>query len=203
MTKKAYNSIRLVNNVLHPWVILTIMAALIACVTTSVTLERVRWTLLPLAASFLPVYVYTIVKFRRLQRMEKIDTSIRDTMRERPREILISAFVFGIPPVVLLYFLGGPGEVLMLFIAITVVMICVALLNFTFRASFHLALVTASFCALWILIGTLALVSLPLIVLAGFFRWKLGAHTAGQLVAGAILGVAVTLLVFFAFGYIG
>jgi hypothetical protein len=202
MKEEADSVAKLVNNVLHPWLILAIVVAVIVYTNTTETLERVGWTLLPLAVAFIPVYVYTLIRFRRLRRTEDIDTGMRDTLRERPHELLISAFVFGIPPVLLLYFLSGPDEVLVLFIVTTAVMLFVALLNFVYRVSFHLALMTSSLCALWILTGVYSLITLPLIFLAVFFRRRLGAHTSWQLLTGAVLGAVVALLIFNGFGFV-
>jgi hypothetical protein len=202
MKKESKSGLKIANNMLHPYVILAIVLSIIIYMMIPKILARVEWTLLPLVVAFTPVYVYTLVEFRRLQRVDRINTGMRDTFRERPWELLIAAFIFGIPPILLIHFLSGPDEILALFVAYTASMSCLALLNFVYRASFHLALVTTSLCALWILTGAFSLVTLPLIFLAGFLRRRLGVHTVGQLLIGTILGVVVTLLVFYAFGFI-
>lgn len=202
MNRESYSGVKLVNNVLHPWIVLAIVVAIITYITSPETLGWVGWTFSILASAFVPVYVYTLVKFRRLQRAEKISTGIRDTFRNRPWELLISAFVFGIPPILLILFLDRPDEILVLFVVTTAVMFFIALLNFVYRASFHLALLTTSIFSLWLLTDVLSLATLPLIFIAGFLRYRLGAHTVGQLCTGVILGVVVTLLVFYGFGFI-
>jgi hypothetical protein len=202
MKKESHSGVKLAINILHPYAILGIVLASINYMVVPTILERVEWTLLPLVVAFTPVHVYSLVEFRRMQKVDKVKTGMRDTFSERPKELLISAFIYGIPPILLIYFLSGPSEILALFTAYAATNICVALLNFRYRASFHLALVTTSLCTLWVLIGVFSLVTLPLIFVLGFFRQKLGVHTVGQLLIGTVLGVAVTLMVFYTFGFI-
>lgn len=187
---------KLVCNILHPWVLLVPIVAVAAYKAVNPASEWVKWTLLTLAVAYVFPLVYTRLRVAALRGGENISAGTRSLLRERPRELLITTCLFGIPPILLVHFLNGPDTVLAVILAVTAIMLVIALLNLRYRASFHLALVTSILTSLWSLVGMVALVTLPLVPLLGFARWRIGAHTPAQLAAGFALGLMVTLAVF-------
>lgn len=187
---------KLVCTILHPWVVLAPIVAIAAYKAANQASEWVKWTLLTLVAAYAFPFVYAWLKAAALRRKENISADTRSLLRERPRELLIATCLFGIPPILLVHFLDGPDTILAIIIAVTAVMLVIALFNLIYRASFHVALVTSILTSLWSLVGMVALVTLPLLPLLGFARWRIGAHTPAQMAVGFTLGLMVTLAVF-------
>jgi len=114
---------------------------------------------------------------------------------ERPRFILIS-LTSDVLALLVLNFLGGPQ----LLIVMVLTYFCLALVMFTissfWKISMHMAGVGGFSTALVFVFGTpalLALIGLPLVAWA---RWHRRKHTAAQLIAGALAGALITVLVF-------
>jgi membrane-associated phospholipid phosphatase len=99
-----------------------------------------------------------------------------------------------------LHYLGGPRDMLIIILGITLVMFVLAFVNLTHRASFHLAMITGMSSALWFLIGPVSLVALPLLSVLGLSRYRLGMHTPLQLLSGFCIGLAFSAGVFLSFG---
>jgi len=68
------------------------------------------------------------------------------------------------------------------------------------KISLHLIGVTGTVLTLALLLTPLAYWLAPLIVLVGWSRWRVGAHTLSQALAGVALAATVTFLVYQAFG---
>jgi len=114
---------------------------------------------------------------------------------ERPRFILVS-LTSDVLALLFLHFLGGPQ----LLIVMVLTYFCLALVMFTisnfWKISMHMAGVGGFSTALVFVFGTpalLALISLPLVAWA---RWHRRKHTVDQLIAGTLVGVLITVLVF-------
>ena len=68
------------------------------------------------------------------------------------------------------------------------------------KISLHLIGVTGTVLTLALLVTPIAFWLAPLVVLVGWARWRVGAHTPSQALAGAALAAAVTFLVYRLFG---
>ncbi|MFB9275032.1 hypothetical protein ACFFT4_08625 [Cohnella cellulosilytica] len=68
------------------------------------------------------------------------------------------------------------------------------------KISLHLIGMTGTVLTLALLITPLAYWLVPLIVLVGWARWRVGAHTPSQALAGAALAAGITFLVYRLFG---
>jgi hypothetical protein len=114
---------------------------------------------------------------------------------ERPRFILVS-LTSDVLALLVLHFLSGPQ----LLIVMVLAYFCLALVMFTisnfWKISMHMAGVGGFSTALFFVFGAptlLALISLPLVAWA---RWHRRKHTTPQLIAGALAGALITVLVF-------
>ena len=198
---------RAVSIALHPWLVFVPVVAVLAYNSTSTLIEWGKWTLVTvLLAYILPVlYVRVRADFLRLDGQSQI--SLRSIFRERPEEIALLACLFGIPGLLVLHYLNGPDTLLALLMATAGAMFVAALINFVNRVSLHMALVTAMLSSVWLVFGPVSLVTLPLIILVGLARYFLKEHTPDQITSGFVLGVVVTMVVFWgtglAFGGIG
>ncbi|HEY40775.1 MAG TPA: hypothetical protein G4O18_02825 [Dehalococcoidia bacterium] len=194
---------RLISNLLHPWVVLVPVVSLVAYDTAGESLEWVGWTLLTLASAFLLPAIYARIRASMLSGSETRQKISRDLFRDNFWDLLVMAVLFGICPILVLYYLDGPETLLATVVAVSVTMLAIALTNLVYRASFHLAMVTSMLSALWIHFGLVSLVTLPLLPVLGISRYQLGEHSPAQIVTGFFIGLAVSGAVFFGFGLIG
>jgi membrane-associated phospholipid phosphatase len=67
------------------------------------------------------------------------------------------------------------------------------------KISMHLVGIAGSTTVLTVVYGPIFLLLTPLVILVGWARWRLGAHTLLQALAGVVLAVVVTLAIFFLF----
>ena len=200
--KQAHQIARLVSSILHPWIVLAIIMGLAAYTAASHNGEWIKWTILALLLSYLPAAIYAGIRTLSLRRTEDNDNAKLSLLRERPRELLITASLFGFPAVLTLYILSAPLNIIVVVMAAAATMLAVALVNLKYRASFHIALLTSAIFSLWALVGVVAIATISLVPLLGLSRYRLGEHNAGQLVIGFALGFVITMTVFYGFGLV-
>ena len=191
---------RLLSHLLHPWAVLFPVTALVAYQSSGALSECVKWTVVTLLPAYLLPSVYAQIKAMMLSPEGTRQRLSRSLFRDKPGQLLIMTSLFGVPVASILYYFDGPKNLLALVVAVTGTMLVTALLNVRYRASFHLAMVTSMLCALWVLFGAVSLATLPLVPILGLSRWSLGEHSPTQLITGFFLGLAVTAIVFHAFG---
>jgi len=76
-----------------------------------------------------------------------------------------------------------------------VLTVCIIATGITkyWKISFHLVGMAGAVTILWILFGPLAALLAPLVLLVAWARWRVGAHTPLQALAGTVLAVSVTV----------
>jgi membrane-associated phospholipid phosphatase len=80
--------------------------------------------------------------------------------------------------------------------AVIVVLLLATLITRFWKISLHLVGVTGAVTAYTLLFGPLFLVLSPLVVCVGWARWRVGAHTPWQAVAGTVLAGSLTVVIF-------
>ena len=70
------------------------------------------------------------------------------------------------------------------------------------KISFHLVGVAGAVTIFWLVFGSLAAVLVPMVVLVAWARWRVGAHTPLQALAGTVLAVSVTVGTCWLFGIV-
>ena len=197
---EAWQWAKIVSNVFHPWAVLVPVLALAAYRATGNPLECIRWTLI----AFLPATVFPLIyaKIRAtvLSRKGTQRRVSRSLVRNNPGQLFIMTGLFGIPSALILHYLSGPRNLLVIILGITAVMFVIALVNLRYRASFHLSMVASMLTALWFLFGAVSLASFLLIPILGLSRYQLGEHTPAQTVAGFLIGLVVGGGVFYGMG---
>jgi len=197
---RAMRIAKLVSNIFHPWVILAVVVALAAYHAVGGPLEWVKWTLL----AYLPVlvfpFLYAKIRATVLSRRGTQHKISRSLVRNDPGQLFIMTGLVGAPASLILYYLDGPQNVLIIILGVTAVMLVIALVNLTYRASFHLSMVTSMLTALWFLFGAVSLFSFLLIPILGYSRYQLGEHTTAQMVTGFFIGMVVGGAVFYGLG---
>jgi len=194
---------RLISNVLHPWLILIPVVSLAAYETAGESLQWLGWTFMTLASAFLFPSLYARIRASMLSGGGPRQRISRSLFRDNLWDLIVMAALFGIPPVLVLYYLDGPVTLLAIMVAVSVTMLSVALANLVYRVSFHLAMVTSILSSLWIIFGLVSLAALPLLPVLGISRYQLGEHSPAQIATGFFIGLAVSVAVFFGFGLIG
>lgn len=193
---KAQKIAKLVSNIFHPWSVLVPVLALAAYQVVGESVECLKWTLLAFVPALLSPLIYAKIRVVVLSRGGSQQKISRSLVRDKPEQLFIMAGLFGVPSALILYLLNGPRNLLIIILGITAVMLSLALVNLTYRASFHLAMVTSMLASLWFLFGRVSLVVFLLLPILGYSRYRLGAHTPVQMVAGFLIGLVVSAVVF-------
>lgn len=191
---------KLVSNILHPWVVLVPVLALAAYKAGDGPLECIKWTLIAYLPAIIFPLVYAKVRVMILSRRGTQQKISRSLVRNEPKQLLIMAVLFGIPSALILNYLNGPKNLLIIMLGIAAVMLVIALVNRVYRASFHLAMITSMLTALYILFGPVSLVTFLIIPILGFSRHQLGEHTPAQIITGFFIGLIIGGAVFYGFG---
>ncbi|WP_328462288.1 phosphoesterase PA-phosphatase [Actinoplanes sp. NBC_00393] len=97
---------------------------------------------------------------------------------------------------VLLIVLGAPREVLALLAAGGVGLAVFALVTHWWKMSIHAGVASGTVAALTAVYGPVALLGVPLVILGGWARVRLTAHTPAQVVVGALAGAVIAGTVF-------
>ena len=197
---EAMRRARLVSNVFHPWVILAIVVALAAYQASGGPIEWIKWALLAYLPCILFPLLYAKIRASILSRQGNQQKISRSLVRDKPGQLFIMTVLVGAPASLILYYLDGPRNLLIIIIGVTAIMLVLALVNLTYRASFHLSMVTGMLTALWFLFGAASLISYLLIPILGYSRRQLGEHTIGQMVAGFLIGLVVSGTIFSGLG---
>jgi hypothetical protein len=96
----------------------------------------------------------------------------------------------------LLIVLGAPREVLALLAAGGVGLAVFALVTHWWKMSIHAGVAAGTVAALTAVYGPVALLGVPLVVLGGWARVRLTAHTPAQVLVGALAGALIAGTVF-------
>ena len=198
--KVARNIAKIISNVLHPYVVLSLAVAAVAYQGSPSYWVWLKWTVVTLASAYAFPLIYIRAKVYVIARTTGSQVNLRSLFREQPNEMAIIACIFGIPSATIIYFLDYPPTLIAALVGIAATTLLVALINRVYRASFHLALVTSMVVPLVILFGLPLLAVISIILLLGASRYYLGQHTPLQLTTGLLLGMTVTAVVFQCFG---
>jgi hypothetical protein len=123
-------------------------------------------------------------------------TDLEMTKRsERPRFILIS-LSSDLLALAILYFLHGPP--LLLVMGLTYLFLGITMLTISsfWKISLHMAGISGFSMALVFVFGASALAAFITLPIVAWARWHRRKHTPAQLLAGALVGVVITALVF-------
>lgn len=192
---------RLISNIIHPWVVLVPVLALASYQAVGEPFDCIKWTLLALVPALAFPLIYAKIKSMMLSRRSGSPQKIsRSLFRDSPVQLFIMTGLFGIPAALILYYLSAPRNLLIIILGVTAVMFVITLVNLTYRASFHLAMVTSMLTSMWFIFGNTALVTFLLLPILCYSRYRLGAHTLVQMVVGFLIGLSVTTAVFYGFG---
>ena len=187
----------LTSNILNPFLVSIILILLLSFKSTSSALDAVKWSLISIAVSILPVFGGIIY----LVRSQKLESAFINVRKQRTKIYLLAGVCAGIGCIILPY-LEAPKELMATFVAglsAVVVFMCV---NLLWKISLHTALVTASVTILIILYGSIAAVTVVLVPLIAWSRIELKHHSLAQVITGAFLAALIVVVVFYLFGLV-
>lgn len=187
----------LTSNILNPFLVSLAVILLLSFTSTSSISEALKWSLILITVSILPVFS-VIVYLVRNQKLEGIFVSPR---RQRNKIYLLASFCAVAGCIVILY-LGAPLVLVVSLVAGLSAMIVFTCINLLWKISVHTAFVAASVTVVIILYGSIGTVTAVLIPPIAWSRIELEHHSITQVVAGALLAALIVVVVFYLFGLI-
>ena len=191
----------LYSKVLHPYVVYTPAVALISYYANSDSfIDWMRWTLITLALLYFFSSGYVYLRMRSMKMSDGKRIHSREFFREHTGEMIVPSFLFMVPAALGLHMFKGPVSLLALVVAVGGAMLMVVLINLFYRASLHLSSTTGVMMALGLTFGWIIVLALPIVLLLGFSRYRLGEHTIPQMIVGAAIGIGCVFAVFIGLG---
>jgi len=187
----------LTSTILNPFLVSLVVILLLSFESISGTVDAVKWSLILIALSILPVFSVTIY----LARNEKLE-GVFINVRQQRTKIYLLAIVCAIAGAVILPYLGAPVLLIATFVAGLSAIVIFMCINLFWKISLHTALVAASVTVLVILYGSIAAVTVVLIPLVAWARTELKYHSLAQVVTGTLLATLIVVTVFYLFGLV-
>ena len=188
----------LISNILNPFLVSFIVIILISFESTSTTAEALKWSLISIAFSVLPVF--TVIIF--LVRNQKLQGMFSRVRRER-NKIYLLATVCAVASCMFLYYSEAPLVLVASFVAGLSAIIIFMSINLLWKISVHTAFIAGSITVLIVLYGAIGAATAVLLPLLGWSRIELEHHSPTQVFAGALLAALIVVVVFYLFGLIG
>jgi membrane-associated phospholipid phosphatase len=188
----------LVSNILNPFLVSFITVILIVYKAANTIGDAVKWGVITLAISVIPVLAFIIYRAKR----KKTNGFFPETLGERkPVYLLTSGFALLGCGVV--WYLKAPELLIASFITGLAAVVIFMVINLFWKISLHSAFIAASAAMLTAVFGLKAVWVFLLLPLVGWARLELKMHTFAQVSAGAILSVAIITAMFWIFGLVG
>lgn len=188
---------KLVSNVLNPFLLSSAVIIMLSVASTSSMADALKWSLISLALSVLPVLITVVCLVRR----QKLDSIFINPRRQRTR-VYLMAIACAVAGCLALYYGGAPTLLMATFVTGLAAIVTFMGINLLWKISLHTAFVAASVTILIIVfhpIGALAVLLLPPVAWA---RLEMKLHTPAQVACGGLLAAAIVVLVFHLFGLI-
>jgi hypothetical protein len=188
----------LTSNILNPFLVSLVVILLISFESAASTSDAIKWSLILMAVSILPVFVI-IIYLVHSERVENIFINIR---RQRNKIYLLASSCVTVGCVILLY-MGAPLVLVAAVVAGLSAILVFMFINLIWKISVHTAFVAASVTTITILYGVTGAFSAMLIPPVAWSRIELEQHSFAQVTAGALLATLIVFAVFHFFGLIG
>ena len=189
---------KLTSDILNPFLVSFIIIILLALESTPRPIDALKWALVSLALSVLPVFTVVIYLVRR----RMIDGIFVNTRQQRTGIYGLASALGAIGCGVLWYF-GAPRVLLSAFTAGLSAMVVFMVINLFWKISLHTAFMAASVTILTIVYGAAGALAILLLALVAWARLERKMHSPWQVAAGALLAAGIVAGVFRCFGIIG
>ncbi len=184
----------LTSNILNPFLVGLGIILLLSFASAASTLDALKWALISMALSILPVFLFVVY----LVRNDRLDAVFTIVRRQRTKIYLLSGLC-AVASYIVLTRLRAPPMLVAAFTAglsLTVLFMCI---NLWWKISLHTAFVAGSVTVLVMLYGWTAAGSVVLIPLTAWSRIELEHNSLAQAVTGALLASLVAVVVLYPF----
>ena len=188
---------KLTSDILNPFLVTFAVTVLIAFESTASTAEAVRWALISIALSVLPIFIVVVY----LVRQKKLDGIFVNPRHQRHR-IYLLAFALAIIDCIVLFYLKAPQLLKVTFVAGLAAVFIFMVINRFWKISLHTGFIAASAAVLTIVYGVAGAWTVVLLPLVAWSRIATKLHSFSQVAAGALLAAAIVVVIFLSFGMI-
>jgi len=182
----------LTSNILNPFLVSLVICLLLLFASVSSTLEAIKWTLIAMVLSVLPIFLIVIY----LVRNDRLDAIFINVRRQRTK-IYLPACLCAVTGYFVLTYLRAPSILVAAFTAVFLMVVIFMLINLWWKISVHTAIVTGSVTALVMMYGWTAAATLVLVPLTAWSRIELEHHSLAQTATGALLAATIVAVVFY------
>ncbi len=182
----------LVSNILNPFLVGLVVILLLSFTSAANPLDALKWSLVAIALSILPILVVVIF----LLRTGRGDNFFASVRQQRTKIYLVTSLC-AIAGCIILTYLGAPSTLVAAFavgLSAALIFMCI---NFWWKISLHTALIAASATVLIILYGWLGTITITLVPLTAWSRIELKSHSFAQVTTGAVLAASIVVAVFY------
>ena len=189
---------KLTSTALNPFLVSLAVIILLSFNSTSSILDALKWVLISLGLSTLPVFVVIIFLVHK-DKLEGISIKVR---KQRNKIYLLSS-VCAVVSCAVLYYLAAPLVLVATLVAGLLSVVMFMSINLWWKISIHSAFVAGSVTILIAMYGYIWAATIVLLPLIGWSRIELEHHSPAQVVSGALLAALVVFAVFYLFGLVG
>jgi len=130
-------------------------------------------------------------------KLRGVDVDIPDRMERLSMLLTSTASYFA--GFFVLYYLGSPSLISSLMLCYTINTLVAVIISMYWKISLHVMTAASAFVAITIALGPIGLVAFLMIPVVAWCRLRIKRHTLGQTVAGALLGIVLTIIELFIF----
>jgi hypothetical protein len=182
----------LTSNILNPFLISLAVILLFSFSSTTSTLEAIKWSLIAMAVSVLPIFLVIIY----LVHSGGLDAILTNARQQRTKIYLAAGFS-AIAGYFILSYLKAPPILVAGFAAVLSMAVIFMFINLWWKISVHTGCIAASSMVLVMLYGWTAAATVPLVPLTAWARIELEHHSLAQAVTGAVLAALIAVVVFY------
>ncbi len=193
-----YRLAKLISTVLNPFLVSLAVVMLLSFNSTSSILDALKWVLISLGLSTLPVFA-VIISLVRNNKLEGISIKVR----EQRNKIYLMASICAVVSCAVLYYMAAPLVLVATLVSGLLAVVMFMSINLWWKISIHSAFIAGSVTILIAMYGYIWAVTIVLLPLIGWSRIELEHHSPAQVVFGASLAALVVFAVFYLFGLVG
>ena len=188
---------KLTTDILNPFLLSIIVFILLVVESTNNANEALKWILISLVLSVLPVFLVVVYMVRR-KKLEGIFAN----PRQQRNGIYVLASVLGAVGCGVMWYFEAPRLLSVTFTAGLISIVAFMVINRYWKISLHTAFVAGSVTIITIVYGALGALTILLLPLVAWARISLNQHSPAQVITGALLSAAILLVVFRGFGFL-
>jgi len=184
----------LTSNILNPFLLSFTVVILLAAKSAFSASEAVKWALISIAISVMPVFA-SVVYLVRHKRLEGVFVN----PRHQRNGVYVLASVTGAIDCGVMWYFGAPKLLSVTFTAGLAAIVIFMIINRFWKISLHTAFMSASVTVITIACGSIGALTILLLPPVAWSRIKQKQHSPAQVITGALLSAAIVVAVFWGF----